>query len=108
MSMYGRGMAPQAGNVRLNEMLDNIRAEFETQRQAGGEYEHQSTLFRHHAHLHLNSHAAQSVQNGLLTLSSRPANAGDADGTGECLSNGTNTPRVEAKVCQPSNYPSKH
>lgn len=35
-------MGPAAGNARLNELLDQIRAEFETQARASGEYEHSS------------------------------------------------------------------
>jgi hypothetical protein len=44
MSMYNshRGMGPAPGNARLNELLDGIRAEFETQARASGEYEHSS------------------------------------------------------------------
>jgi hypothetical protein len=37
-----RGMGPAPGNPRLNELLDSIRAEFETQARASGEYEHSS------------------------------------------------------------------
>ncbi|KFY94955.1 hypothetical protein V498_03620 [Pseudogymnoascus sp. VKM F-4517 (FW-2822)] len=35
-----RGMGPAPGNPRLNELLDQVRAEFETQARASGEYEH--------------------------------------------------------------------
>lgn len=46
MSMYnphrGIGPTPGAGNARLNELLDGIRAEFETQARTSGEYEHSS------------------------------------------------------------------
>jgi general transcriptional corepressor TUP1 len=46
MSMYNshRGMGPAPGTARLNELLDGIRAEFETQARASGEYEHSSEL----------------------------------------------------------------
>ena len=37
-----RGMGPAPGTTRLNELLDGIRAEFETQARASGEYEHSS------------------------------------------------------------------
>jgi general transcriptional corepressor TUP1 len=37
-----RGMGPAPGNSRLNELLDQVRAEFETQARASGEYEHSS------------------------------------------------------------------
>jgi glucose repression regulatory protein TUP1 len=39
-----RGLAPppQGGSARLNELLDGIRAEFENQARASGEYEHSS------------------------------------------------------------------
>ncbi|CCU76672.1 putative transcriptional repressor rco-1 [Blumeria hordei DH14] len=44
MSMYnphrGLGPPPGAGNARLNELLEGIRAEFETQARTSGEYEH--------------------------------------------------------------------
>ncbi|KIM95925.1 hypothetical protein OIDMADRAFT_183392 [Oidiodendron maius Zn] len=42
MSMYNqhRGLGPAPGNARLNELLDGVRAEFENQARAGGEYEH--------------------------------------------------------------------
>jgi glucose repression regulatory protein TUP1 len=45
MSMYNqhRGLGPAPGNARLNELLDNVRAEFDNQARAGGEYEHSST-----------------------------------------------------------------
>jgi hypothetical protein len=46
MSMYGNhrglGPAPGSGNARLNELLEGIRAEFENQARASGEYEHSS------------------------------------------------------------------
>jgi hypothetical protein len=46
MSMYGNhrglGPAPGSGNSRLNELLDGIRAEFDNQARASGEYEHSS------------------------------------------------------------------
>lgn len=35
-----RGLGPASGNARLNELLDGIRAEFENQARASGEYEH--------------------------------------------------------------------
>ncbi|RKF57901.1 Transcriptional repressor rco-1 [Erysiphe neolycopersici] len=44
MSMYNphRGLGPPAGaaNARLNELLEGIKAEFETQARTSGEYEH--------------------------------------------------------------------
>jgi glucose repression regulatory protein TUP1 len=40
-----RGMAPGLGNSRLNELLEGIRAEFETQARASGDYEHSSKYF---------------------------------------------------------------
>ena len=44
--MYGNhrglGPAPGSGNARLNELLEGIRAEFENQARASGEYEHSS------------------------------------------------------------------
>ena len=45
MSMYNphRGLGPPVqGNARLNELLDGVRAEFESQARASGEYEHNS------------------------------------------------------------------
>lgn len=47
MSMYQphRPLGPATGNARLNELLDGIRAEFETQVRASGEYEHSSKPF---------------------------------------------------------------
>jgi hypothetical protein len=43
MSMYNhRGLGPAPGTARLNELLDGIRNEFETQARASGEYEHNS------------------------------------------------------------------
>lgn len=49
MSMYNphRGLgpapgAPGGGNTRLNELLDNIRAEFESQARQGQDVEHAS------------------------------------------------------------------
>jgi hypothetical protein len=46
MAMYGnhRGLGAPSGNNRLNELLDGIRAEFESQARASGEYEHSSKL----------------------------------------------------------------
>ncbi|RDL35307.1 WD40 repeat-like protein [Venustampulla echinocandica] len=45
MSMYNphRGMGPAASNARLNELLDGIRAEFESHARASGEAEHSIT-----------------------------------------------------------------
>jgi hypothetical protein len=44
--MYGNhrglGPAPGSSNARLNELLDGIRAEFDNQARASGEYEHSS------------------------------------------------------------------
>ncbi|KAF8859675.1 WD40 repeat-like protein [Acephala macrosclerotiorum] len=39
----GLGPAPGAGNARLNELLENIRAEFENQARASNDYEHSMT-----------------------------------------------------------------
>jgi len=38
----GLGPAPGGGNARLNELLDGIRAEFESQARASSDYEHSS------------------------------------------------------------------
>jgi general transcriptional corepressor TUP1 len=50
MSMYPghRGMpgVPPNGAARLNELLDQIRSEFESQMRTGETYEHQSTISR--------------------------------------------------------------
>jgi len=56
MSMYPahRGMGavpPGNGGNRLNDLLDQIRAEFETQLRATENYEHQSKLPRRNATL---------------------------------------------------------
>ncbi len=40
----GLGPAPGGGNARLNELLDGIRAEFESQARASSDYEHSSKL----------------------------------------------------------------
>lgn len=56
MSMYNahRGMGgPASGNSRLNELLDGIRQEFESQARASGEYEHSSK----HSHEFNTAHA---------------------------------------------------
>lgn len=45
MSMYphrAMGGGPQANSTRLNELLEQIRVEFETQMRATENYEHQS------------------------------------------------------------------
>lgn len=39
-----RGMVPPAPSNRLAELMEQLRAEFETQAGRAGEYEHQSTL----------------------------------------------------------------
>jgi hypothetical protein len=48
--MYGNhrglGPAPGSSNARLNELLDGIRAEFDNQARASGEYEHSSKRSR--------------------------------------------------------------
>lgn len=46
MSMYShRGMgAVPPGNARLNELLEQIRAEFDSQQRQTESFEHQSTL----------------------------------------------------------------
>lgn len=46
MSMYshrGMGAVPPGNSARLNELLDQIRAEFETQLRQTEGFEHQST-----------------------------------------------------------------
>lgn len=46
MSMYshrGMGAPPPGNSARLNELLDQIRAEFETQMRQTEGFEHQST-----------------------------------------------------------------
>jgi hypothetical protein len=49
MSMYShRGMgAVPPGNARLNELLEQIRAEFDSQQRQTENFEHQSTLPLH-------------------------------------------------------------
>lgn len=45
MSMYphrAMGGGPQANSTRLNELLDQIRVEFESQMRTAENYEHQS------------------------------------------------------------------
>ena len=45
MSMYphrAMGAGPQGNSTRLNELLEQIRVEFETQMRATENYEHQS------------------------------------------------------------------
>lgn len=47
MSMYphrGMGGVPPGNSARLNELLEQIRAEFETQMRQTEGFEHQSTL----------------------------------------------------------------
>lgn len=109
MSMYNahRGMGPAPGNARLNEMLDGIRAEFETQARASGEYEHQST-FPFPCSAINNCHCTRSlsriiyeystIKNVILTLFSCSTDAGDADGPRKSLPNGANSSRTEAEV----------
>lgn len=41
-----RGMGAAPGSARLNELLDGVRAEFEAQARASGEYEHSSQFPR--------------------------------------------------------------
>jgi general transcriptional corepressor TUP1 len=48
-----RGMGPAPGNTRLNELLDGIRAEFETQARASGEYEHSSEFSWSWGHINI-------------------------------------------------------
>ncbi|KAL7918334.1 hypothetical protein ACQKWADRAFT_304366 [Trichoderma austrokoningii] len=52
MSMYShRGMgAVPPGNARLNELLEQIRAEFDNQQRQTESFEHQSTLPSHNSH----------------------------------------------------------
>jgi len=49
MAMYnphrGLGPAPTTAAARLNELLEGIRAEFDSQARASGEYEHSSTYY---------------------------------------------------------------
>lgn len=37
-----RGLGPPPANARLNELLEGVRAEFENQARASGEYENSS------------------------------------------------------------------
>lgn len=75
-SMYnphrGIGPAPGPQSSRLNELLDGVRAEFETQARASGEYEHSSTPGQYHlfSSCHLLIHNPNS----------RTADCRDADG----------------------------
>ncbi|PQE13908.1 transcriptional repressor rco-1 protein [Rutstroemia sp. NJR-2017a BBW] len=75
MSMYNhRGLGPAPGTARLNELLDGIRNEFETQARASGEYEHNTCL------------------------SSRTASFGDANDSREGLPDGADASSTEGKV----------
>lgn len=46
MSMYPHNPRMGPPNARLNELLDQIRSEFDTHIRAGESYEHQSMPFR--------------------------------------------------------------
>jgi len=72
MSMYphrGMGGVPPGGNgaSRLNELLDNIRSEFETQVRQCENYEHQSEHARPCRPEHHYPSRAQPLQPQLLT-----------------------------------------
>lgn len=63
MSMYNphRGLGPNPQNARLNELLDGIRAEFESQARASGEYEHSSKYTREFMRGRMRTRAQQST-----------------------------------------------
>lgn len=116
MSMYNhRGLNPAPGTARLNELLDGIRAEFDTQQRASGEYEHNSE-----SHIKTweevkglvngrmkkgscsisapSSSSSHSWRDMLTRLGSCTTDTRDANGSREGFSNGTNTSSFEAKV----------
>jgi hypothetical protein len=78
-----RGVPPQ---VRLNELLDQVRAEFDNQTNRSGEYEQQSPP----PHLHNRSQR--------LTLNSFEPDAGDGDGEEQNLRAGAGAASDQAEV----------
>jgi len=98
MAMYnphrGLGPAPGGGNARLNELLDGIRAEFESQARASSDYEHSSKFEL------LRGVGTNSMQY-FSDASSGATNERDADGTGEGILYGADTFGSEAEVGSP-------
>ena len=101
MAMYnphrGLGPAPTTAASRLNELLEGIRAEFDSQARASGEYEHSSTYLSAG-----NQRSTCTTQMELLTLYSCQPDSRDAIGTREGLCDGTNTLGPEAEVSGPT------
>jgi hypothetical protein len=89
----GLGPAPGGGNARLNELLDGIRAEFESQARASSDYEHSSKCGRFREPLE------PAPCNGTFAdMFSGATNPGDANGSREGLLYGTDTFGTEAEV----------
>jgi len=102
MAMYnphrGLGPAPTTAAARLNELLEGIRAEFDSQARASGEYEHSSTYIGCAPTVDLRRSTP-----ALLTLYSCQPDSRDAIGTRKGLCDGTNTFGPEAEVSGPTN-----
>jgi len=99
-----RGLGPAPGNSRLNELLEGIRAEFESQARASGEYEHSSKkIIKFQAEDHnpfIPHHIIYYTHEKLLTtaFNSCATNKRDANGSRKGLCYGTDTHGPEAKV----------
>jgi hypothetical protein len=89
----GLGPAPGGGNARLSELLDGIRAEFESQARASSDYEHSSKCetFRE-------AWPPARCKGTFTDISSGATNKRDANGSREGLLYGTDAFGTEAEV----------
>lgn len=96
MSMYSRhgmGAVPPGNSARLNELLDQIRAEFETQLRQTEGFEHQSTYNRNPPH-----YFPQIVLTRTWSNSIRSSQR-DAASPRKGLHHGADSHDAQAKVC---------
>lgn len=92
-SRHGMGAVPPGNSARLNELLDQIRAEFETQLRQTEGFEHQSTYNRNPPH-----YFTQSVLTRTWSNSIRSSQR-DAASPRKGLHHGADSHDAQAKVC---------
>ena len=99
-----RGMVPPAPSSRLAELMDQLRAEFESQAGRAGEYEHQSTYDPYRLVVVDILQTSLQQRRGKVAdrISSHNADSRDRYGSTEGLSARTESVGTQAKViCSP-------